>query len=485
MKTLFEKSQKGRCSDRFFSPHTQQQNSLPDHLKRHDKPLLPEMTELDLTRHFVLLSQKNSGIDTHFYPLGSCTMKFNPKMCDRVAQNPLFSHIHPLCDPSLAQGSLQVFYELNDILCALTGMKRFSFQSAAGAHGELIGLKMIRQYHLKNKESHRNQIIIPDTAHGTNPASASLCGFSVLSVPTDSDGNLSISHLEQLLDQHKSKIAGLMLTNPSTLGLFDQNILLISQKIHEAGGLLYYDGANLNAILGQCRPFDMGFDVVHLNLHKTFATPHGGGGPGAGPVGVSDSLLDFLPTPTVQQKEDSSYFLHYNSSSIGQTMAFHGHFLIILRAFVYILSIGKENISKVSEEAVLLANYLMKKLSTHFELPYSNRSCMHEFVLSLASFKEKGVSALDICKYLIDCGFHPPTMYFPLTVKECLMIEPTETESLKTIDSFAQTMILIAESIQNQQTQKIHNAPVSTPVSRLDEVQAVRSLKVKWTPTND
>ena len=375
METIFDKSDKGRSSFYLGEDMGQKKEDIPQNLCRQDALILPDCSELDVVRHYVNLSKRNTGIDTHFTPLGSCTMKYNPKIADRIASWPQFTEVHPLSSPKYSQGMLAIFYRLGHILSQITGMESFSFQSAAGAQGELIGLKMIHAYHQDRGDKERSIILVPDTAHGTNPASAKLANMTVKTIPTDQDGNLSLDDLEKHLKRYSANIAGLMLTNPSTLGLFDRHILEISQKVHDVGGLLYYDGANLNAIIGKCRIFDMGFDVIHLNLHKTFATPHGGGGPGSGPVGANAKLAPYLPSPLITYHQDNDiYAFHEPHRTIGKTLAFHGQFVIVLRAYVYILSIGKENLKKISENAVLLANYIKESLKPYYDIPY-DRTC--------------------------------------------------------------------------------------------------------------
>jgi glycine dehydrogenase subunit 2 len=450
-------------------------NLIPQGLLREKEPLLPEVSEVDVIRHYTGLSKLNYAVDGGYYPLGSCTMKYNPKVNEDIARFDGFAGTHPYQDESTVQGSLELMYDLDTYLCELTGMDRFSMQPAAGAHGEMTGLMIIKAYHQKKGESKRNKIIVPDSAHGTNPASAAVIGYQVVEVKSNENGGIDIEALKNLMSD---EIAGLMLTNPNTLGLFDENILEISNIVHNAGGLLYYDGANMNAIMGICRPGDMGFDVIHLNLHKTFSTPHGGGGPGAGPVGVKKDLVPFLPVPFVD-KNDTGFFLDYNRpDSIGKIKAFYGNFLVAVRAYSYILSMGKEGLREASEMAVLNANYLMNKLKKHFNLPY-DRVCMHEFVLSGVKQKANGVSTLDMAKRIMDYGFHPPTVYFPLIVKEALMIEPTETESKETLDMFIEAMINIAKEAE-ETPEKVTSAPKNTVVTRLDEVRAVKTPVLRW-----
>ncbi|MDI3280231.1 MAG: aminomethyl-transferring glycine dehydrogenase subunit GcvPB [Bacillota bacterium] len=478
---LFELSHPGRRAASLPAPDVPTrplEELLPERLRRRRPPLLPEVSEVDLVRHFTALSRRNHGVDSGFYPLGSCTMKYSPKINEELAALPGFAELHPYQAEETVQGALALMYELERFLCELTGMARFSLQPAAGAHGELTGLLMIRAYHEQKGEGGvRRRVIVPDSAHGTNPASAALCGFEVVQVPSDRSGGVDVAALRRVLD---GRTAALMLTNPNTLGLFEERILEIAHLVHEAGGLLYYDGANLNAILGVARPGDMGFDVVHLNLHKTFSTPHGGGGPGSGPVGVVQELVPFLPVPTVE-KEGESWRLEYDRPlSIGKVKAFYGHFLVAVKAYAYILALGPQGLRAVSEDAVLNANYLLARLAPYFEVPY-RRLCMHEFVLSGRRQKEKGVRTLDMAKRLLDYGFHAPTIYFPLIVEEALMIEPTETESKETLDAFIQAMIEIAREAE-ENPEKLRQAPHTLPVGRLDETEAARHPNLRWKP---
>jgi len=443
---------------------------IPSEYLRSTSAELPEVSEPDVVRHFTLLSNMNHGVDTGFYPLGSCTMKYNPKINEDVSRLEGFADVHPYQMPESAQGCLKVIYEMDRMLSEITGMARFSLQPAAGAHGELTGLMIIKAYHESRGDTKRKKIIVPDSAHGTNPASAALAGFETVEVKSNERGGVDIESLKLAVGDDT---AGLMLTNPNTLGLFDENIAQIADIIHAAGGLLYYDGANANAILGICRPGDMGFDIVHLNLHKTFSTPHGGGGPGSGPVGVKKDLVSFLPVPVIEKENDEYRFDFDRPLSIGRVRSFYGNFGVILKAYAYIRSMGPDGLRRVSETAVLNANYLMNKLKKYYDLPY-NRTCMHEFVLSGERQAALGVRTLDIAKRLLDFGYHPPTVYFPLIVHEAIMIEPTETESKETLDQFADAMIQIAKEAENE-PEKVKNAPYSTPVSRLDEVKAARN----------
>jgi glycine cleavage system P protein (glycine dehydrogenase) subunit 2 len=436
---------------------------------------LPEVSEVDVIRHFVNLSNKNYGVDVGFYPLGSCTMKYNPKINENMARLDGFSNIHPYQPEETVQGALELMYDLDVMLSEILGMEKVSLQPAAGAHGELTGLMVIKAYHKNRGDLKRIKMIIPDSAHGTNPASAALNGFEVVEVKSDANGLVDIESLKEVLND---EIAGLMLTNPNTLGLFDTNIKLITDLVHEAGGLLYYDGANANAILGMARPGDMGFDVAHFNLHKTFATPHGGGGPGSGPIGVKKELIPFLPIPTVE-KENDKYLLNYEKPlSIGRVKSFYGNFGVMVKTFSYILSMGAEGLKKASEIAVLNANYIMNKLKEYYNLPIDT-VCKHEFVLGGLKDCPDDISTLDVAKRLIDLGYHPPTIYFPLIVHEAIMIEPTETESVETLDEFINAMIQIAKEAK-ENPEILKTAPHNAPVRRLDEVKAAKETILKW-----
>lgn len=450
---------------------------LPKHLLREKTPELPEVSEVDLVRHFTQLSMKNHGVDSGFYPLGSCTMKYNPKMNEKVARLSGFATAHPYQHESTVQGNLRLMYEADEMLSEITGMARVSLQPAAGAHGEMTGLMIIKAYHDNNGDTQRTKIIVPDSAHGTNPASAAVAGFDIVEVKSDERGMVDIDALAEVLND---EIAGLMLTNPNTLGLFDTNIKKISDMVHEAGGLVYYDGANANAILGISRPGDMGFDVVHLNIHKTFSTPHGGGGPGSGPVGVADKLVPFLPKPVVEKTEEGYILDHDRSLSIGRVKAFYGNFGVVVKAYAYILTMGAEGLKQVAQGAVLNANYIMEKLKAYYKLPYDT-TCMHEAVLSGERQKKNGVATLDIAKRLLDFGYHPPTIYFPLIVPEAMMIEPTEVESKETLDAFIEAMIKIAEEAETD-PEKVKGAPYHAPIFRLDESKAARERVLKYTP---
>ncbi|MFY9295473.1 MAG: aminomethyl-transferring glycine dehydrogenase subunit GcvPB [Caldicoprobacterales bacterium] len=450
---------------------------IPDKLLRDKDANLPEVSEPEVVRHYTSISRLNHGVDVGFYPLGSCTMKYNPKINEDVSRIEGFSMVHPYQCEETVQGSLRLLYELNKMLCQITGMDEITLQPAAGSHGELTGMMIIKAYHKNRGEDNRNKILVPDSAHGTNPSSAAMAGFEVVEIPSNERGSVDVEILRQMVGQDT---AGLMLTNPNTLGLFEEDIIEIAQIVHDAGGLLYYDGANANAIMGITRPGDMGFDVVHLNLHKTFSTPHGGGGPGAGPVGVVKELVPFLPSPVIQF-DGQKYYLDYDRPlSIGRIRSFYGNFGVALKAYAYILTMGAKGLRQVSETAVLNANYVMEKLKPYYDIDY-DRICMHEFVLSAHKQKQKGVSAMDISKRLIDFGFHPPTTYFPLIVKEALMIEPTETESRETLDGFINAMIKIAKEAEEDPS-KAQTAPHKAPIGRMDETKAARKPKLRWNP---
>jgi len=438
---------------------------------------LPEVSELEVVRHFTRLSQKNFGIDTGFYPLGSCTMKYNPRVHEKAARLPGFARLHPLQDESTVQGALALIYELQTMLAEIGGMDAATVQPAAGAHGELLSLMMIHEFHRARNEGHRDLVLIPDSAHGTNPASAARCGFKVQGIPTNKQGTTDLEALGRALDD---RVAALMLTNPNTIGLFETDIVQICEMVHERGGLVYCDGANMNALLGIARPGDMGFDVMHYNLHKTFTTPHGGGGPGCGAIAVKANLAPFLPVPVITKTEQGTYYLDYaRPQSVGRIHAFYGNFLNAVRGYAYIRTLGPKGLREVSQMAVLNANYVRCRLQEHYNIPH-NRVCMHEVVLSATRQKSRsGVRALDISKRLMDYGFHPPTNYFPLIIPEALMIEPTETESKETVDAFCDAMIQIAREAE-ETPEIVKSAPHVTPVSRLDETAAVKKLDVKW-----
>ncbi|MGA2112788.1 MAG: aminomethyl-transferring glycine dehydrogenase subunit GcvPB [Anaerolineales bacterium] len=460
------------------------ESELPTGLLRADLPL-PELSEGDVVRHFVHLSQRNYAVDTGFYPLGSCTMKYNPKVDEDAARLPGFAFSHPLQDPSFSQGNLALMYELQEWLKEISGMAGVSLQPSAGAHGEFTGVMMMRAYHRSRGDNRRTKILIPDSAHGTNPASTTMAGLQVVELPSDGRGNLDLQALRAICDE---TVAGLMLTNPNTLGLFDENLEEIARCLHQCGALLYGDGANLNALLGILRPGDCGFDVLHFNLHKTFATPHGGGGPGSGPVGVAKSLIDFLPAPIVEitapgdQEGPPVYGFATPSKSIGRVKAFHGNFGVLVRAYIYIRMQGARGLREVANHAVLNANYLRTRLRETYHVPY-DRLCKHEFVVEGKWEQAPGIRALDISKRLMDFGFHPPTNYFPLIVPEALMIEPTETESKQTLDAFADALLKIAEEARTQ-PELLTGAPHTAPVSRLDEVRAAKELVLCCRPVS-
>ncbi|RIL71816.1 glycine dehydrogenase subunit 2 [Staphylococcus devriesei] len=448
---------------------------LDDKFIRKNKAEFPEVAELDLVRHYTELSNKNFGVDSGFYPLGSCTMKYNPKINEKVARIPGFAESHPLQEEEQVQGSLEIIYSLQEELKEITGMDEVTLQPAAGAHGEWTALMIFKAYHIKNGESHRDEVIVPDSAHGTNPASASFAGFKAVTVKSNERGEVDIEDLKRVVNENT---AAIMLTNPNTLGIFEKNIMEIREIVHEAGGLLYYDGANLNAIMDKVRPGDMGFDAVHLNLHKTFTGPHGGGGPGSGPVGVKKELASYLPKPMVIKDGDKFKYDNDIENSIGRVKPFYGNFGIYLRAYTYIRTMGAEGLREVSEAAVLNANYIKASLKDHFEIPYE-QYCKHEFVLSGSKQKENGVRTLDMAKRLLDFGVHPPTIYFPLNVEEGMMIEPTETESKETLDYFIKSMIQIAEEAK-ENPDTVLEAPHTTIIDRLDETTAARKPVLKF-----
>ena len=483
MQLIFEKSIEARRGFKVPKSDVSFKAEIPKKYTRQEKANLPEVSELDVIRHFTNLSRMNFSVDANFYPLGSCTMKYNPKFTEKAADLEGFLMLHPLLPQlsgggKLAQGSLEVLYRTEELLCEITAMDAFTMQPLAGAHGELTGAMLIAAYH-KDKGNIKKHVIVPDSSHGTNPASAAIAGYDVVVVSTDKDGCMDIKEFKEKLNKDT---AAVMLTCPNTLGIFNSNIKEIADLAHEYDALMYYDGANLNAMMGKCRPGDVGFDVVHLNLHKTFATPHGGGGPGAGPVGVNKKLLEFLPISRVVKCPDETFALDYNKpKSIGYIAPFYGNFAVILKAYAYMLLLGKEGLIEASEYAVLNANYIRSTLKEYYDLPY-DRICMHECVFSASRQAENGVHAIDIAKYLIGRGIHPPTVYFPLVVKEALMIEPTETESKETIDKFIEAMIEIAK-LSKDNPQKIKDAPQNTPVKRLDETKAARELNLRWSPS--
>ncbi|WLD85587.1 aminomethyl-transferring glycine dehydrogenase subunit GcvPB [Staphylococcus haemolyticus] len=475
---IFERSREGRYA--YSLPQSDiktdsVESILDDKFIRKNKAEFPEVAELDLVRHYTELSNKNFGVDSGFYPLGSCTMKYNPKINEKVARIPGFSESHPLQEEGQVQGSLEIVYSLQEELKEITGMDEVTLQPAAGAHGEWTALMIFKAYHLDNGEGHRDEVIVPDSAHGTNPASASFAGFKAVTVKSNERGEVDIEDLKRVVNENT---AAIMLTNPNTLGIFEKNIMEIREIVHEAGGLLYYDGANLNAIMDKVRPGDMGFDAVHLNLHKTFTGPHGGGGPGSGPVGVKKELASYLPKPMVIKDGDTFKYDNDIKNSIGRVKPFYGNFGIYLRAYTYIRTMGAEGLREVSEAAVLNANYIKASLKDHYEIPYE-QYCKHEFVLSGSKQKEHGVRTLDMAKRLLDFGVHPPTIYFPLNVEEGMMIEPTETESKETLDYFIDAMIQIAEEAKND-PDKVLEAPHSTIIDRLDETTAARKPVLKF-----
>ena len=476
---IFEKSVKGRRGVTIPAPGVPVRplsEFLPADLIRQVPPGLPEQSELEVVRHYTRLSQLNHSIDTGFYPLGSCTMKYNPKVNEVAARCEGFANLHPYQPLDQVQGALALMYELQGWLASITGLENVCLQPAAGAHGELTGILMIKAYHAAHGEFKRRKVLVPDSAHGTNPATAAVAGFEVVTIKSNDRGLVSVADLKAHLDD---EVAALMLTNPNTLGLFEEEILEIQKLVHEAGGLLYYDGANLNAILGTVRPGDMGFDVVHLNLHKTFSTPHGGGGPGAGPVAVGQALAPFLPVPAIERDGEGTYHLNFDRpSSIGRVKAFFGNFGMFVRAYAFILAHGAAGLRQVSTDAVLNANYLKARLQGVFEVPF-NQPCMHEFVLSGSRQKAKGVGTLSMAKRLIDFGVHPPTIYFPLIVPESMMIEPTETEGKETLDHFVSAMLQIAKEVE-ENPDLVNQAPHTAPIGRVDEVTAARKPNLRF-----
>jgi glycine dehydrogenase subunit 2 len=474
MQLLFEISKEGHGCDLLPALDTPEYH-LPENEKRGISLHLPQLSEVELSRHYTKLMKRTFGVNSGFYPLGSCTMKYNPRINEDIASLKGFTDIHPLQPEHTIQGCLQVLKETEYALSEITGMDAVTFQPAAGSHGEFTGVMIIKAYHESRGDLKRTKLIVPDSAHGTNPASAAMAGFTIINIPSNVDGCVDLDKLREAVGEDT---AGLMLTNPNTVGIFDKNILEITKIVHEAGGLNYYDGANLNAIMGITRPGDMGFDVIHLNLHKTFSTPHGGGGPGSGPVGCKDFLKDFMPVYEVSETDGKYEFVN-PEKSIGCVKAFYGNFLVIVRALTYIKTLGAEGIRNASTHAVLNANYMRVKLSKYFKVAFEG-ICMHEFVLTLQDIKEKyGVSALDVAKALLENGIHPPTMYFPLIVHEALMVEPTETESKETIDEVTAIFEKVYNLILSDAAQ-LHDMPLSTPVRRLDEVGAARNPKLKF-----
>lgn len=474
MKLIFEKSTAGR-KNCYLPPLDVEAVEIPKEMQRGAKLNLPEISENDISRHYTDLATNTQGVNKGFYPLGSCTMKYNPKINEEMASLDNFTQIHPLQPIHTVQGSLEVLYKAEEYLCEITGMDSFTMMPAAGAHGELTGVLLIKAYHESRGDTKRTKIIVPDSAHGTNPATAAMAGMTVISIPSTSDGCIDLEKLKAAVGEDT---AGLMLTNPNTVGIFDKNILEITKIIHDAGGLNYYDGANLNAIMGVVRPGDMGFDVIHVNLHKTFSTPHGGGGPGAGPVGCKDFLTPFMPKYHVV-KDTCGYKFSEGENTIGSVKSFYGNFLVVVRALTYMIMLGAEGVKATATNAVLNANYMKALLSDIYDVAYDG-ICMHEFVLTLEKMKEKyGVSAMDIAKALLDYKMHPPTMYFPLIVHEALMIEPTETESKETIDEAAAVYRKLYE-LAISSPEALHNAPTTTVIRRVDEVGAARNPKLKY-----
>ncbi len=479
---IFEHSRPGRTNTAQFPRDDAAAKDIPQSLRRSKRPLLPEVSEMDAVRHYTRLSQKNFSIDTHFYPLGSCTMKYNPRACNSLAMLPGFLNRHPESPASMSQGFLACMHDLQEMLKEVTGMKGVSLAPMAGAHGEFAGVAMIRAYHDARKDTARTEILVPDAAHGTNPATATMCNYKVREIPTNDQGDVDIDALRQAVGP---QTAGIMLTNPSTLGVFERNIKEIAQIVHDAGGLLYYDGANLNAILGKVKPGDMGFDVIHMNLHKTFSTPHGGGGPGAGPVGVSTRLLPFMPIPIVAKDADGFRLLTEKDcpQTMGRMSTFFGNSGVLLRAYIYARMLGREGMQRVAEYATLNANYMLARMKAEgFELAFPERRATHEFIITMRKeAKQYGVIAMDFAKRLLDYGMHAPTTYFPLLVPECLLIEPTETESRETLDRFVEAMVKIREEARVT-PDLVKGAPHTMPVRRLDDVKAARELDLTWKP---
>ena len=475
-KLIFEISRPGRVGYSLpkneFAEYTA--TSLPSNLLRDEAAELPEVSELDVVRHYTNVSNKNFGVETGFYPLGSCTMKYNPKINEEMASHAAFKGLHPLQSEDTVQGALAIYYHTAHALSELTGLADFTLNPYAGAHGELTGLMVMRQYHLMRGDTKRTRVIVPDSAHGTNPASAAVCGLEIVEVKSTADGTVDTNDLRGLLDD---TIAGIMMTNPNTLGIYETQVVEIAKLVHEAGGLLYYDGANLNPMLGASRPGDMGFDIMHINLHKTFSTPHGGGGPGSGPVGVAAHLVDCLPNPRVVKDENGKFKIQDSESSCGRVSAFLGNFAVVMRAYTYILSLGKE-IKHVGPIATLNANYVKESLRDAYYLPIDT-VCKHEFVFDGLADKSTGVTTLDIAKRLLDYGYHAPTIYFPLLFHQSIMIEPTETESKETLDDFIDIMHRVAEEALTD-PDMVKSAPHSTPVRRLDETTAAKNPLLKY-----
>ncbi len=474
MELIFEISKNGRRG--FIPPKMDiKPYKLSSKYVRKSSLKLPEVTEGDVVRHYTNLSRLNYAVDTGFYPLGSCTMKYNPRLSERIASLSGFAEIHPYQNPETVQGALELMYKLGESLKKISGMDAITLQPAAGAHGEYTGIAVIRKYHRDRKDFNRDEIIVPDSAHGTNPASSAMNGFKVVEIKSDDRGMVDVEELKKAVSSHT---AGMMLTNPNTLGIFEENILEISKIVHSAGGLMYYDGANLNAIMGQIRPGDLGFDIVHFNLHKTFSTPHGMGGPGSGPIAVKAFLTDFLPVPIILKKGEK-YVLDFSlKKTIGKVRSFYGNFSVLVKAYAYILIMGEEGIKRASEMAVLNANYLRTKISKILKVPYNAR-CMHEFVASTTNLQNKNIKALDFVKRMLDYGIHPPTVYFPLIVHEDIMVEPTETESKDTLDRFVEIVTKIAKEA-NKNPEVLKSAPHETPVRRLDDTKAARHPILRW-----
>jgi glycine dehydrogenase subunit 2 len=479
-KTIFERTSSGRKG--YTLPNNdveiKLENCIPAKFQRKVDAKLPEVSELDVMRHFLELSHMNHCIEKGFYPLGSCTMKYNPKINESLVRNTGFNNLHPFQDEDTVQGALEILYDLQESLAEISGFSKVTLQPVAGAHGEFTGLKVMKAYHESKGNSHKNKIILPDSAHGTNPASVTLAGYEMVEIKSNADGMVDIEDLKAHVDENT---AGFMLTNPNTLGLFEKQVEQIAEIIHSVDGLFYMDGANFNAILGIVKPGKIGFDIMHYNLHKTFATPHGGGGPGSGPIGVREDLAKFLPAPLIGMK-DGKYFLDYDheETSFGKVHSFFGNFLVNVRAYIYIKMVGSQGLRKIAENAVINANYIMKSLEKYYDIPHKDIYCMHEFVASGEWQKQKyGIKTLDIAKRILDKGYHAPTIYFPLIVHEAMMIEPTETESKETLDEFIAAMIDIAKECE-ENPELLTNAPQNTPVKRVDDTLAVRQLNVKF-----
>ena len=479
--TLWERSKPGRGSPKVPHPPKDALDRIPADQRRTTPPGLPELAEPEVVRHYVNLSQLNYAVDTGFYPLGSCTMKYNPKVDEWAARLPGFARLHPMAPDAVAQGTLELLWEVERWLAEVSGMRAVTLQPAAGAHGELTGILMIRAYHRSRGDLERTEVLVPDSAHGTNPATATMAGFKTVSIPSASDGGVDLDAFEAALGP---RTAAVMITNPSTLGLFERRIGRLLELVHAAGALAYMDGANLNAILGRFKPGEAGFDVMHINTHKTFSTPHGGGGPGAGPVGVGDTLVPFLPAPRVVREDDGTFRLEREGerpTSIGRVRSFVGSTGVLVRAYAYLRAHGASGLREVTDDAVLAANYLKARLAGAYDIPFE-RPCKHEFIASSASLKKRtGVRTLDVAKRLIDKGFHPPTVYFPLTVEEGMLIEPTETESLETLDAFAEALLEIAREA-DEDPELVTGAPHDAPVRRLDEATAARQPNLRWRP---